>query len=53
MTTTDWSKMPRDYRDLLALLVSEACDFVIVGGWALSVHGHVRATKDLDATITR
>jgi hypothetical protein len=43
--------LPRDYRDMIAFLVEEGADFVVVGGWAVGVHGHIRATKDLDLFV--
>lgn len=33
---------------LLGALVSQGVDFVVVGGYAVAAHGHVRATKDID-----
>lgn len=44
-------RMPRDYRDMLALLLQEGVEFLVVGGWAVAVHGHQRATKDLDVFV--
>ncbi|MBW2529448.1 MAG: hypothetical protein JRI23_35050 [Deltaproteobacteria bacterium] len=35
---------------MLALADAEA-DFLLVGGWALAVHGHVRGTDDLDILV--
>ena len=41
----------RDYRDLFAEFNVRNVEFLIVGAFALAVHGHVRATKDLDVWI--
>jgi hypothetical protein len=41
----------RDYRDLFAALNAAKVDYLIVGAYALAVHGHVRATKDLDVWV--
>jgi len=41
----------RDYRDLFAEFNAQKVEFLIVGAYALAVHGHVRATKDLDVWI--
>lgn len=41
----------RDYRDLFAALNVAKVDYLIVGAYALAVHGHVRATKDLDVWV--
>jgi hypothetical protein len=38
-------------RDLLRRLVRDEIRFVIVGGVAVVLHGHLRATKDLDIMI--
>lgn len=35
-------------RDLLAALHDRGVEFVIIGGFSLAAHGHVRATKDID-----
>jgi hypothetical protein len=37
--------------DLLRALDAHGVDFVIIGGIAVGMHGHVRATKDLDVMI--
>ncbi|MCB9739545.1 MAG: hypothetical protein H6747_09780 [Deltaproteobacteria bacterium] len=44
-------ELPQDYEDLLTALVAEAVDFVLIGGWAVAVHGHGRATDDLDLLV--
>lgn len=43
--------LPEDYEDLLRELVAAGVDFVVVGGWAVAVHGHGRATDDLDVLV--
>lgn len=40
-----------DFRDLLIELADAGAEFLVVGGYAVSFHGHVRATKDLDVFI--
>jgi hypothetical protein len=40
-----------DFRDLLLALADAEADFLLVGGWALAVHGHVRGTDDLDILV--
>jgi hypothetical protein len=37
-----------DFRDLFSALNDAGADFLVVGGYALAVHGHPRFTKDLD-----
>lgn len=41
----------RDYRDLFAEFNAHSVEFLIVGAYALAVHGHLRATKDLDVWV--
>lgn len=37
-----------DIRGLLAELVRDEVEFLVIGGVAVGYHGHVRATKDVD-----
>lgn len=43
--------MNRDFRDLLAEFNVCGVEYLVVGAHALAVHGHVRATKDLDVWV--
>jgi hypothetical protein len=40
-----------DFLDLLACLQGRNARFLVVGGYAVAAHGHVRATKDLDLWV--
>ncbi|HEY5258081.1 MAG TPA: DUF6036 family nucleotidyltransferase [Candidatus Baltobacteraceae bacterium] len=40
-----------DLIDLLRALNAEGARYLIVGGYALAFHGHVRATKDVDVFV--
>lgn len=40
-----------DFRDLLCALSEADAKYLVVGGYAVGVHGHPRATKDLDVWI--
>jgi len=40
-----------DFRDLFATLNAAQAEFLIVGGYALAVHGVPRFTKDLDVWV--
>lgn len=40
-----------DYRDMLLALNAEKADFLLVGAYALAVHGYPRATMDIDLWI--
>ncbi|MGJ8652608.1 MAG: hypothetical protein ACSHX8_05000 [Opitutaceae bacterium] len=44
-------QLPEDFKDLLCLLNEHKVEYLIVGGWALGVHGYVRATGDMDIWI--
>ena len=43
--------MNRDFRDLLAEFNAHHVEYLVVGAHALAVHGHVRATNDLDIWV--
>jgi predicted nucleotidyltransferase len=38
----------KDYREMLQCLSDEGVKFLVVGAYALAVHGYPRATKDID-----
>lgn len=40
-----------DFRDLLFELTVAEARFLIIGGYAVALHGHPRATKDLDIWV--
>jgi ABC-type cobalamin transport system permease subunit len=43
--------MNPDFRDLLSIFNALGVEYLVVGAHALAVHGHVRATKDLDVWV--
>lgn len=43
--------MNLDFRDLFAEFNTHGVEYLVVGAHALAVHGHVRATKDLDVWV--
>jgi len=43
--------IPDDFRDVLVELVDAGARFLVVGGYAVAVHGHPRATKDIDVWV--
>jgi len=45
------SALPRDTRELVEIFARRAVEFVVVGGWAVALHGYARATKDFDVFI--
>ena len=40
-----------DYKDILRAFADENVKFLLVGAYAMSVHGHLRATMDIDLWI--
>ncbi len=40
-----------DFRDILSAFLDEGVEFLLVGAYALAVHGHPRATGDLDLWV--
>ena len=40
-----------DFRDLLIALSDAGARFVLIGGWALALHGHGRGTDDMDVLV--
>ncbi len=44
-------EVQQDFRDLLALFNKHGIDYLVVGGYALAVHGAPRYTGDLDVFV--
>ena len=44
-------QLPDDFREFLSLLNEKQVEYLVVGGWALGIHGYVRATGDIDIWI--
>ena len=45
------AKLPQDFTDLLIELCEANAEFLLVGGWAVILYGHVRATDDMDVFV--
>jgi len=43
--------LEQDYKDLISIFIEEKVQFLLVGGYAVGLHGHPRVTKDLDLWI--
>ena len=41
----------QDYKDLISIFVEEKVQFLLVGGYAVGLHGYPRPTKDLDLWV--
>jgi hypothetical protein len=45
------SRLNRDYNDILSALCAEGAEFLVVGAYAVGVHGIPRATGDIDIWV--
>ena len=43
--------LPRDFREFLKLLNSNGVEYLVGGGYAVSLYGYVRSTNDLDIWV--
>jgi aminoglycoside-2''-adenylyltransferase len=43
--------LPDNFRDVVVALSDAGARFVVLGGFAVAYHGHVRATKDIDLFV--
>lgn len=44
-------RVPSEFKEFLQLLGSEKTKYLLVGGYAVAIHGHPRPTEDLDVWI--
>ncbi len=44
-------RLPNDFKEFIQFLNARAVEYVIVGGYALAIHGYVRYTGDIDFFI--
>src|SRR5438552_107356 len=44
-------KLTQDFKEFLRLLDSEKIEYLLIGGYAVGLYGHVRGTKDMDVWI--
>ena len=45
-------QLPEDFKDFIKFLNKNDVKYLLVGGWAVGLHGNPRATKDIDFLIT-
>ena len=43
--------LARDFKEFLKLLNSNHVEYLLIGGYAVGIYGHVRATNDLDIWV--
>jgi len=44
-------QLPEDFKEFIQCLNSNNVEYLLVGGWAVGLYGHPRATKDIDFFI--
>ncbi len=44
-------QLPEDFKEFLNFLNSNKVKYLLLGGWAIGIYGHPRATKDIDFFI--
>lgn len=43
--------LPADFKEFLSVLNAHGVDYLLVGGYAVGIHGYPRATVDLDLWV--
>jgi hypothetical protein len=44
-------QLPEDFKEFIQCLNLNNVKYLLIGGWAVGLHGHPRATKDIDFLI--
>jgi len=44
-------RLPQDFREFLKLLNANSVEYLLIGGYAVNLHGYVRTTNDLDIWV--
>ena len=44
-------QLPEDFKDFIRCLNSNNVKYLLIGGWAVGLHGHPRATKAIDFLV--
>lgn len=44
-------ELPQDFKEFFELLNSERVEYLLVGGFAVGLHGYMRATANIDAWV--
>ena len=45
-------QLPDDFKEFIQCLNSNEVQYLLVGGWAIGMYGHPRATKDIDFFVS-
>jgi len=43
--------LAKDFKEFLKLLNSNGVEYLLIGGYAVAIHGHIRATNNLDVWV--
>ena len=43
--------LARDFKEFLKLLNSNSVEYLLIGGYAVGIYGHIRATNDFDIWV--
>jgi hypothetical protein len=46
-------EFPRDFKEFLRLLHDHEVEYLLVGGFAVALHGYARTTADIDVWVSR
>ena len=46
-------QLPEEFKEFIKCLNSNNVIYLLVGGWAVGIYGHPRATKDIDFLVSR
>ncbi len=47
----DLKRLPEDFKEFINFLNKNRVRYLLVGGWAIGIHGQPRATKDIDFLV--
>ena len=45
-------QLPEEFKDFIKCLNLNKVEYLLVGGWAVGIYGHPRATKDIDFLVS-
>ena len=48
----DKKQLPEEFKEFIKCLNSNNVKYLLVGGWAVGIYGHPRATKDIDFLVS-
>jgi len=45
-------RLPEEFKEFIKCLNSNNVKYLLIGGWAVGIYGHPRATKDIDIFVS-